>query len=107
MIFGAFSFMMGWQNNVALVWAASVYANALTDWGAGEAADDHAVIDEIRKINDKLDQLYEFKVCHHHCHGVVSDRGGQEGTHRAGADAAVPLVDGGGPDRPASPPLEA
>ena len=90
---------MGWQNNVALVWAASVYANALTDWGAGEAADDHLVIDEIKKLSDKLDQLYEFKVCHHHCHGVVSDRGGQEGPHRAG-DGQVPLGDGSGPDRP-------
>lgn len=51
--FGLISFMMGWQNNISLVWFASVYANALTDWGAGEAADD-------RELHAKLDKILEL-----------------------------------------------
>lgn len=48
--FGALSFYMGWQNNVALVWMASVYANVKSDWTAAEAADDRAVVAEMARL---------------------------------------------------------
>lgn len=46
-IVGAISFPLGWSSSVALVWCASVYANVLTDWSGGAAADDRAVLDEL------------------------------------------------------------
>lgn len=59
-LFGALSFAMGWQNNVALVWFASVYANALTDWGAGEAADDRELKAQLQRMEKKQDRILEL-----------------------------------------------
>jgi hypothetical protein len=56
-LFGVLSFVMGWANSVVLVWVASVYANALTDWGAGEAADDRQVTERLDRIEALLAQL--------------------------------------------------
>jgi hypothetical protein len=54
--FGVLSFVLGWQNNVALVWMASVYANVKTDWGTAEAADDSHTIAKLREIiREELD----------------------------------------------------
>ncbi len=53
-IAGAISFPLGWANSVALVWFASVYANVMTDWGAGEAADDREVIERLDRIERLL-----------------------------------------------------
>lgn len=50
LVLGAVSFALGLQNSVALVWGASVYANALTDWGAAEAADDREIISRLQRI---------------------------------------------------------
>lgn len=47
---GAVSFPLGWANSVVLVWIASVYANVASEIAAGEAADDDAVISEIRAL---------------------------------------------------------
>jgi hypothetical protein len=47
---GLVSFLLGWQNSVALVWLASVYANVKTDWGTAEAADDRAVVVRLERI---------------------------------------------------------
>lgn len=52
--FGIVSFPLGWANSVALVWIASVYANTKTDWGAAEAADDHAVLERLDRIERLL-----------------------------------------------------
>lgn len=49
-VIGALSFVFGWQNSVALVWSASVYANIVSDIGAAEAADD-------RRVTDRLDRI--------------------------------------------------
>lgn len=56
-IFGLISFALGWQNNIGLVWVASVYANALTDWGAGEAADDTALQVQLKRMEAKQDEI--------------------------------------------------
>ncbi len=47
----------GWAESVALVWAASVYANVVSDWGAGEAADNRATEDRLAGMDAKLDEL--------------------------------------------------
>jgi len=49
-VLGLVSFFMGWQNSVALVWGASVYANVVSDWTAGEAADDREIVERLRRI---------------------------------------------------------
>lgn len=59
-LFGLVSFAMGWQNNVALVWAASVYANVKTDWGTAEAADDSELITTLR-------QIIKEEIANHNC----------------------------------------
>jgi hypothetical protein len=56
-LFGALSFVMGWQNNVALVWGASVYANAMTDWGAGEAADDRDLKERLERLERNQEEI--------------------------------------------------
>lgn len=56
-ILGGISFLLGLQNNVAMVWIASVYANFFTDWGAAEAADDRALQEQLQRIEAKLDRL--------------------------------------------------
>lgn len=56
-LFGFISFTLGLQNSVALVWLASVYANAKTDWGAAEAADDRAVLTELRDLKVMVARL--------------------------------------------------
>lgn len=64
---GALSFPLGWANSVVLVWIASVYANVVSDWGAGEAADDRRVLDELaavraeqQVIREQLDELCDL-----------------------------------------------
>jgi hypothetical protein len=44
---------------VTLVWIASLYANVVSDWTAGEAADDRATFDRLDTIEAKLDALLE------------------------------------------------
>jgi len=57
LIFGAISFWLGWQESVALVWLASVYANLVGHWSAAEAADDHTLQDQLDRIEAKLDSI--------------------------------------------------
>lgn len=47
---GIGSFPLGWADSVVLVWVASAYANAVGELGAAEAADDEAVLSEIRAL---------------------------------------------------------
>ena len=56
-LFGALAFVLGWQNSVALVWLASVYANAKTDWGTAEAADDSKVLKRFDQQDERLDRI--------------------------------------------------
>lgn len=49
-LLGLATFLLGLADSVALVWAASVYANAVSDWTAGEAADD-------RDLHERLDRI--------------------------------------------------
>jgi hypothetical protein len=39
-----------WKESLVFVIVASVYANVKSDWGAGEAADDHRVLDRLDEI---------------------------------------------------------
>ncbi len=55
--FGALSLVTGWANSIALVWFASVYANVVSDWTAGEAADDREIIGRLDAIDAKLARL--------------------------------------------------
>lgn len=55
--FGLLSFYMGWQESVMLVWLASVFANVYGPWSAAEAADDHTLMDQLERIERKLDSL--------------------------------------------------
>lgn len=59
-IFGGLSFLMGWQNSVALVWLASLYANAKTDWGTAEAADNTEVLEELKETRKELKEIREI-----------------------------------------------
>ena len=52
-VFGVVSFAFGWAESIALVWAASVYANASSDWTAGEASDDTL----LQEINERLKRI--------------------------------------------------
>ncbi len=56
-LFGAWSFVTGWADSIALVWFASVYANVISDWTAGEAADDREVMARLDAIDAKLSRL--------------------------------------------------
>ncbi len=58
-VLGVVSFPLGWANSVALVWAASVYANVLTDVGAAEAADDRQILERLDRIEKMLTDLTE------------------------------------------------
>lgn len=51
---GVASFIFGWENSVVLVWLASLYANIVSDWGAGEAADDRRVVQRLDRIERLL-----------------------------------------------------
>jgi hypothetical protein len=42
--------LMWWKESLIFVIIASVYANVKSDWGAGEAADDHCVLDRLDEI---------------------------------------------------------
>lgn len=55
--FGVLSFLTGWANSIALVWFASVYANVVSDWTAGEAADDREITVRLDAIDAKLSRL--------------------------------------------------
>jgi hypothetical protein len=55
-VLGFISFVFGWQNNIAMVWIASVYANIKSDWGAAEAADDSAVIQRLEHHQQMLQE---------------------------------------------------
>ncbi len=59
-VFGVVSASLGWANSIALVWFASVYANVVSDWGAGEAADDSAVLARFDAMDRKLARLDEI-----------------------------------------------
>lgn len=50
---GILSFVYGWANSVALVWAASLYANIVSDWTAAEATDDRHIIEEVEALMGK------------------------------------------------------
>lgn len=54
---GVLSFTFGWQNSVVLVWLASLYANIVSDWGAGEAADDREVLGCLNRIERRQQSI--------------------------------------------------
>lgn len=59
-LLGPVSFYFGWQNNIAMVWLASVYANIKSDWGAAEAADDSAVTERLDRHEQMLGEILEL-----------------------------------------------
>lgn len=54
---GVAAFALDLQDSVALVFVASIYANVVSDWGAGEAADDHRILDRLDALERKIDRL--------------------------------------------------
>ncbi len=56
-VVGVLSFPLGWANSVVLVWIASVYANVASEIAAGEAADDEAVLTEVRALRREMASL--------------------------------------------------
>lgn len=56
-VVGIVSFPLGWANSVVLVWIASVYANVASEVAAGEAADDEAVLTEVRALRKQVAEL--------------------------------------------------
>jgi hypothetical protein len=48
---------LGWQDSVALVWMASVFANVYGPWTASEAADDHTLTDRLDRIEQAIKNL--------------------------------------------------
>lgn len=56
-VVGVVSFPLGWANSVVLVWIASVYANVASEVAAGEAADDEAVLTEVRALRREVAEL--------------------------------------------------
>lgn len=60
LVAGLASFPLGWAYSVAFVTIASIYANVKTDWGTAEAADDSAVLDEIKQLRADVADLREL-----------------------------------------------
>jgi|SRR6185312_14694108 len=54
---GVATFAAGVADSVVLVWAASVYANVVSDWGAGEAADDREVTGRLEVLTAMVTDL--------------------------------------------------
>lgn len=59
-VVGIVSFPLGWADSVALVWIASVYANFVGELGAAEAADDTAVLAEVRALRAEVTELHSI-----------------------------------------------
>lgn len=57
---GLASFALGWADSVVLVWVASVYANVVGELGAAEAADDEAVLAEVRALQQQVTELHSI-----------------------------------------------
>jgi hypothetical protein len=53
-VFGLAALPLGWANSVVLVWLASAYANAKTDWGTAAAQDDSSVLDAIQELREEV-----------------------------------------------------
>lgn len=56
---GVASFLFGWYDKVTLVWIASLYANVVSDWGAGEAADDRQLTQLIHKLQTNQESMQQ------------------------------------------------
>jgi hypothetical protein len=56
-LLGAATFIFGFQDSVVMVWIASVYANVVSDWTAGEALDHR----DLTKRLDRLEELLNKK----------------------------------------------
>lgn len=46
-----------WADSILLAILLSLYANAVSDWGAAEAADDSELLARVQNIEQKLDRL--------------------------------------------------
>jgi hypothetical protein len=46
-----------WQESILFVIIASIYANAVGEWSAAEAADDRAVLGELRALRTEVARL--------------------------------------------------
>jgi len=69
-VVGIISFPLGWANSVVLVWIASVYANFASELAAGEAADDEAVLSEVRALRADVDNLRDM------LHSIIRTKAG-------------------------------
>src|SRR5687767_8547003 len=78
-VVGIVSFPLGWANSVVLVWIASVYANVESGIAAGEAADDEAVLAEVRAVRAEVAELREM------LHSIISTKAGTVDLAEAGA----------------------
>lgn len=50
--------VLWWADSILLAILLSLYANAVSDWGAAEAADDSHVFDRIKRIERLLEEIH-------------------------------------------------
>lgn len=55
-VLGAIAFRFNWQNSIALLWLASVYANVESAWSTAAATDDSDLIARLERIERLLDE---------------------------------------------------
>lgn len=56
-LLGATTFLFGLQSSVVMVWIASVYANVISDWTAGEALDHRDLIKRLDRIEKLVKEM--------------------------------------------------
>lgn len=59
-VLGIAAIPLGWANSVLLVWLASAYANAKTDWGAADASKADKILEAISELRKEV----RSGVCH-------------------------------------------
>lgn len=95
-IAGILAFVLGIEESVALVWIASVYANAKTDWSTAEAADDRELKALLAEL---LEAVQDGNSRHDSCDcrsGLFPGGDGTDpDTSESGSTGFVPGVAGG------------
>jgi hypothetical protein len=53
-VLGVIALPLGWANSIVLVWLASAYANAKTDWSTAAAEDNREVLEAIAALRQEV-----------------------------------------------------
>lgn len=65
LVIGLAAWLAGSTDSVALVWWASVYANAESGFATAEGADDRAVLSELQALRTELQDLTDLVARHY------------------------------------------